>query len=257
MADWNEPRTGQNVGSVPRAGGEVRETYDEGLRKYMLSIYNHMASAVLLTGIVALLFVNSPLFGMAFEVVQTPQGRFLQANGLGWAIKLAPFAFLLFWWFGAAKASKATLNVAFWSFAVVFGLSLSGIFAVYTGESIAAAFFSAAAGFAGLSLWGYTTKKDLSGWGSFLIIGAIGLMVAFPLNIFVFGSGLMHMALSAAGVLIFAGLTAYDTQRLKEQYRYVAGTSEIGRAIIFGAFNLYLDFINLFIMLLQFLGNRE
>ncbi|MEM8725784.1 MAG: Bax inhibitor-1/YccA family protein [Pseudomonadota bacterium] len=256
MSDWKDSQRSQtNFGSVPRAGGEV--SYDEGLRSFMLSIYNYMGSGVLLTGIVALLFVNSPLFGMAFEVVQTPYGRALEANMLGWAIKFSPLVFMLFWWFGAQRASQPVLQIAFWSFCVVFGMSLSTIFAIYTGESIAMAFFAAAAGFAGLSLWGYTTKKDISGWGSFLIIGAFGLLAAFLMNAFIFQSGMFHFALSAAGVLIFAGLTAYDTQMLKNQYQFVRGTDQMGRAIIFGAFNLYLDFINLFIMLLQFFGNRE
>ena len=128
---------------------------------------------------------------------------------------------------------------------------------IYTGESVAAAFFSTAAAFAGLSLWGYTTKKDISGWGSFLIMGVIGLIVAMLLNVFLFQSGAMAMVISVLGVLIFAGLTAYDTQRLKNEYQYVRGTEMAGRAIIFGALNLYLDFINMFIFILQLLGNRE
>ncbi|GMN03189.1 Bax inhibitor-1 family protein [Erythrobacter sp. MTPC3] len=257
MSDWKDTqRTG--FGSVPRAGGDVQGvTYDEGLRKHMLSIYNYMASAVLLTGIVAMLFVNSPLFAMAFEVVQTPAGVALQATGLGWLIKLSPLAVMLFWWFGASKASQPVLQFMFWTFAVLFGLSLSTILVIYTGESVAAAFFSTSAAFAGLSLWGYTTKKDISGWGSFLIMGVIGLLVAMLLNVFLFQSGAMSMVISVIGVLIFAGLTAYDTQRLKNEYQYVRGTEMAGRAIIHGALNLYLDFINMFIFLLQLLGNRE
>ena len=257
MSDWKDTsRTG--FGSVPRAGGSVAGvTYDEGLRKHMLSIYNYMASGVLLTGIVALLFVNSPLFEMAFRVVQTPAGTGLSATGLGWIIKLSPLAVMLFWWFGAARASQTALQIAFWSFAVAFGLSLSTIFVIYTGEAVAAAFFSTAAAFAGLSLWGYTTKKDISGWGSFLIMGVIGLIVAMLLNMFLFQSGVMGTVISVIGVLIFAGLTAYDTQRLKNEYQYVRGTDMAGRAVIFGALNLYLDFINMFLFLLQLLGNRE
>lgn len=260
MADWNDPsRNAQRLGSVPRAGGDVagRVSYDEGLRSHMLSIYNYMASGVLLTGIVALLFVNSPLFGMAFNTVVTPAGTIAQPTGLGWLIMLSPLAVMLFWWFGAKRASTGAIQVAFWAFATLFGLSLSTIFVTYTGSSIATAFFSTAAAFAGLSLWGYTTKKDISGWGSFLIMGIVGLIVAGLLNAFVFQSGAMALVTSALGVLIFAGLTAYDTQRLKNEYEYVRGTEYAGRAVIFGALSLYLDFINMFLYLLQLFGNRE
>ena len=258
MADWNNnQRTGQAFGSVPRAGGATGVTYDEGLRKHMLSIYNYMASGVLLTGIVALLFVKSPLFASAYNVIQTPAGTAIQPTMLGWIIQLSPLAVMLFWWFGAKNAGKTALQVAFWSFAVLFGLSLSTIFVIYTGESVAAAFFSTAAAFAGLSLWGYTTKKDISGWGSFLVMGVIGLIVAMLLNAFIFNSGAMGMVISVLGVLIFAGLTAYDTQRLKNEYQYVRGTEFQDKAVIFGAFSLYLDFINMFLFILQLLGNRE
>lgn len=259
MADWNDPsRNAQRFGSVPRAGGDVagRVSYDEGLRKHMLSIYNYMTSGVLLTAIVALLFANSPLFGLAFNTVVTPVGTGIEPNLLGFAIMLSPLAIMLFWWFGAARASAGTLQVAFWAFAVAFGLSFSTLFSTYTDISIATAFFAAAASFAGLSLWGYTTKKDISGWGSFLLMGVIGLIVASLINMF-FPSGAMGFVISVVGVLIFAGLTAYDTQRLKNEYQYVRGTEMAGRAVIYGALSLYLDFINLFIYLLRLLGNRE
>ncbi|NCP15089.1 MAG: Bax inhibitor-1/YccA family protein [Sphingomonadales bacterium] len=260
MADWNDTsRNAQRLGSVPRAGGDVagRAGYDEGLRKHMLSIYNYMGSAVLLTGIVALLFVNSPLFAMAFNAVATPAGTVVQPTGLGWLITLSPLAVMLFWWFGAQRASTGALQVAFWAFATLFGLSLSTIFVTYTGESVASAFFSTAAAFAGLSLWGYTTKRDISGWGSFLVMGVIGLLVAMLLNAFVFQSGAMGLVISVLGVLIFAGLTAYDTQRLKNEYSVVRGTEMAGRAVIFGALSLYLDFINMFLFILRMFGSRE
>jgi len=259
MADWKDTsRDAQQFGSVPRAGGDVagRVSYDEGLRKHMLSIYNYMSSGVLLTGIVALLFVNSPLFGMAFSTVLTPAGTVVQPTALGWLITLSPLAVMLFWWFGANRASTGALQVAFWSFATLFGLSLSTLFVTYTDTSIATAFFAAAASFAGLSLWGYTTKKDISGWGSFLIMGVIGLIVAGVLNLFL-QSGTLALVTSVLGVLIFAGLTAYDTQRLKTEYQYVRGTEMAGRAVIFGALSLYLDFINMFLYLLRLLGSRE
>jgi FtsH-binding integral membrane protein len=152
--------------------------------------------------------------------------------------------------------STATLQTLFWAFAVAMGLSMSSIFLVYTGVSIAQTFFAVTAGFAGLSLWGYTTKKDLSGWGTFLIMGVVGLLVAMLINLFL-QSTAMHFAISAIGVLLFAGLTAYDTQKIKSMYAYVAGTDMMGKVVIMGALNLYLDFVNMFTFLLSFMGNRE
>ncbi|MEL6539967.1 MAG: Bax inhibitor-1/YccA family protein [Pseudomonadota bacterium] len=245
MANWNDQQRTQNFGSVPRAGGEVAGVaYDEGLRSYMLSIYNYMASGVMLTGIVALLSANSGLTQMVYG---TP---------LQWVVMLAPLAFIMVMSFGLNKISKPVLNVLFWAFATVMGVSMSSIFLVYTGESIALTFFATAGAFAGLSLFGYTTKKDLSGFGTFLIMGVIGLLIAMVLNMFL-QSGTLAFVISGVGVLIFAGLTAYDTQRLKEQYAYLRGTDFMGKAVIMGALNLYLDFINMFMFLLNFLGSRE
>lgn len=245
MANWNEPdQTRQNFGSVPRAGGATSVTYYEGLRSYMLSIYNYMGSAVLLTGIVAL---ASAMSGLTLAIAGTP---------LFWVVALAPLGFILAINFGLNKMSKGTLNVLFWSFAVVFGISMSTIFLTYTGESIALTFFATAGAFAGLSLFGYTTKKDLSGFGSFLIMGLIGIIIAMVLNFFL-QSGTLAFVISVLGVLIFAGLTAYDTQRLKQQYAYLRGTEFMGKAVILGALSLYLDFVNMFMFLLQFLGSRE
>ena len=270
MANWNDNQQSRSgFGMSPSQTGDLagRETFDAGLRKHMLSIYNYMASGVLLTGIVAMLFVNSPLFATAFQVVQTPQGVMVEPSMLGWIIKLSPLAFIAFWWFGAKNAGQTVLQAMFWGFAVAFGLSLSTIAVMYTGESIATTFFATSAAFAGLSLWGYTTKKDISGWGSFLFMGLIGLIVVSLLNAFLIQSNVVHFAMSAIGVLIFAGFTAYDTQRLKSEYVAVqqlklsnpaaAAAFPTGRLVIFGALSLYLDFINLFLMLLQFLGNRE
>lgn len=253
MADWNNNLgTGQRLGSVPRAGGDVagRAVYDEGLRSYMLSIYNHMASAVLLTGIVAMVAASS---GMTLALAGSP---------LMWVVALAPLGFVMAMSFGLHKMSQSTLNILFWSYAIVMGLSLSTIFLVFTGESIATTFFATAGAFAGLSLWGYTTKKDISGWGSFLIMGVIGLFLASLFNIgFAYFTGApvsgLNLVISGLGVLIFAGLTAYDTQRLKNDYQYLRGTEFMGKAVIMGALSLYLDFINMFMFLLQFLGNRE
>jgi uncharacterized protein len=247
MADWNNtPGTGQRFGSVPRAGGDIagRAVYDEGLRKYMLSIYNYMASAVLLTGIVA---VATAASGFAAAMVGSP---------LMWVVMLAPLGFVMAMSFGLNKMSQGTLNVLFWAYAAVMGLSLSTIFLVFTGESIAVTFFATAGAFAGLSLYGYTTKKNLSGMGSFLIMGVIGLLIAMVVNFFLQSSAL-NFVISGIGVLVFAGLTAYDTQRLKMQYEQLRGTEFMGKAVIMGALSLYLDFINMFMFLLQFLGNRD
>lgn len=247
MADWNDPsRNAQRFGSVPRAGGDVdgRVTFDEGLRKHMLSIYNYMTSGILLTGIVALLAFTS---GMAETI---------HFSALRWVVGLSPLAIVFAMSFGANRFSTGTLQLLFWGFATLMGLSLSSIFLVYTGGSIATTFFATAAAFAGLSLWGYTTKKSLSGMGSFLIMGLVGLIVAMVINLFL-QSPAFHYAISFIGVLIFAGLTAYDTQRLKNEYQYLRGTEFAGKAVVLGALSLYLDFINMFQFLLSFLGNRE
>ena len=243
MADWNDTQRRQSFGSVPRAGDAVArgETFDAGLRKHMLSIYNYMASGVLLTGIVAMLTAES---GLVYSLMQGP---------MFWLIALAPLAFVFAMSFGANKFSKGTLQIMFWGFAIAMGLSLSSIFVVYTGESIATTFFATAGAFAGLSLFGYTTKKDLSGFGTFLIMGVVGLIIASIINIFL-GSSTLTLAISFLGVLIFAGLTAYDTQRLKREYQYLRGTEFAGKAIILGALTLYLDFINMFLFLLRFMG---
>jgi FtsH-binding integral membrane protein len=243
MADFNDPRpTATGFGSVPRAGGQV--VFDAGLRKHMLSIYNYMTSGVLLTGIVALLTYNS---GMAINFARGP---------LMWIVALSPLAIVFAMSFGRNRFSKTTLQMMFWGFAALMGLSLSTIFLVFTGGSIAVTFFATAAAFAGLSLFGYTTQKSLSGMGTFLIMGVVGLVVAMIANMFIQSPALMY-AISFIGVLIFAGLTAYDTQRLKEEYAYLRGTEFAGKAIILGALTLYLDFINMFQFLLSFMGNRE
>ena len=249
MANWNDPQPRQTgFGASPSLSGEAtgRATYDMGLRRHMLSIYNYMASGVLLSGIVAMLFAQS---GFAAQIM-------LGGGALAWLIILSPLAFVFAMSFGANRFSTPALQAMFWGFATVMGLSLSTIFLVYTQSSIALTFFATAAAFAGLSLVGYTTKKDLSGMGTFLIMGVIGLLVAMVINMFV-GSTALQFAISAIGVLIFAGLTAYDTQRLKMMYYQVAGTDFAGKAIVRGALSLYLDFINMFQFLLSFMGQRD
>jgi FtsH-binding integral membrane protein len=241
MQNQFDPRsTGVNAATV----GVPRATRDAGLRSYMLRVYNYMASGVLLTGIVALLFASS---GLAEQVLVTP---------LRWLIILAPLGFVMAMSFGLNRMQTSTLQALFWAFAVAMGLSMSSIFLVYTGVSIAQTFFAVAAGFAGLSLYGYTTKRDLTGFGTFAIMGVVGLFVAMLINLFL-QSPAMMMAISAIGVLLFAGLTAYDTQRIKSMYAYVAGSDMMGKVVIMGALNLYLDFVNMFMFLLSFMGNRR
>ncbi len=241
----NDPRirTGMNPAT---ATGRAEVAVDAGLRSYMLSVYNYMASGVLLTGIVALAFSNwegapAILFG---------------PGPLKWLIMLAPLAFVMVLSFGIHRLATGTAQALFWAFAVVMGLSMASIFFVFTGTSIALTFFATAAAFLSLSLWGYTTKKDLSAWGTFLIMGVVGLLVAMVLNL-IWPSGTMTLVISALGVLIFAGLTAYDTQRIKSLYFQVAGSDMMGKVVIMGALSLYLDFVNMFTFLLQFMGGRE
>ncbi|MDQ3245331.1 MAG: Bax inhibitor-1/YccA family protein [Pseudomonadota bacterium] len=246
MQNQYDPRstTGNRGGVDAATVGVPRATRDAGLRSYMLSVYNYMASGVLLTGIVAMLFAQS---GLAEQVLNTP---------LRWLIILAPLGFVMAMSFGLNRMSTGTLQTLFWAFAVTMGLSMSSIFLVYTGASIAQTFFAVTAGFLALSLYGYTTKKDLSGFGTFLIMGVVGLLIAMLINLFLQSSA-MHMAISAIGVLLFAGLTAYDTQKIKSMYAHVAGTDMMGKVVIMGALNLYLDFVNMFTFLLSFMGNRE
>lgn len=257
MADWNEPRaTRQGFGVSPNRAGDLagRTTMDAGLRRHMLSIYNYMASGVLLTGIVSLLTAQS---GLAYQFAQGP---------LMWLVALSPLAIVFAMSFGANRFSTATLQALFWGFAFLMGLSLSTIFLVYTGASIAATFFATAGAFAGLSLFGYTTQKDLSGWGSFLIMGVIGLLIASLINLFL-QSEALSWAVSFIGVLIFAGLTAYDTQRLKSEYLDVqrmkvtnpnaVAAFPTGKMVVMGALTLYLDFINMFLFLLRFMGSSR
>lgn len=248
MANWSDPRT-TAAPYATAAGARTDAAYDAGLRSYMLSIYNYMASGVLLSGIVALLFSWGGETSAAASV-------FANGGPLVWLIILSPLAIVLAMSFGQNKFSTGALQGMFWAFTILMGLSLSTLLLRYSGESVAQAFFASAAGFVGLSLFGYTTKRDLSAFGSFLIVGVIGLLVAMIINIFT-QSSVLSLIISIAGVLIFAGLTAYDTQRIKSMYQYVAGTDMVGKAVIMGALNLYLDFINMFQFLLSIIGNRD
>ena len=243
MADWSDPRA--TAGRFAPAGARDA-AFDAGLRSYMMSVYNYMASGVLLTGVVAMLFAQSSaapaiLFGPGI---------------LKYLIMFSPLAFVMVLSFGINRLSTGAAQALFWAFAAVMGLSMSSIFFVYTGASIATTFFATAAAFLGLSLYGYSTKRDLSAMGTFLVMGVVGLLVASVLNIFLKSPGLTF-AISGIGVLLFAGLTAYDTQRIKSMYAYVAGTDMLGKTVIMGALSLYLDFVNMFTFLLSFLGNRD
>ncbi len=247
MANWNDPQPRAGFGASPSLNGDALGrgvVYDQGLRRHMLSIYNYMASGVLLSGIIAMLFANS---GLAAQVMATP---------LRWLIILAPLGFVFAMSFGVHKMKTSTVQALFWGFCTVMGLSLSTIFLVYTGTSIATTFFATATAFAGLSLVGYTTKKNLSAMGAFMTMGLIGLIVAMVVNMFLQSTGL-QMAISILGVLIFAGLTAWDTQRLRDEYYMLQGSDFAGKAVVLGALTLYLDFINMFQFLLSFMGDRR
>ncbi len=245
MADYRNINAQSGV-----ARGRSQAEIDQGLRSYMLKIYNYMALAVGLTGITALLTANYAVSNPAFA-------QLIYASPLKWVIMLSPLAFVLVLSFGIHKLSTGTAQLIFWAFAAVMGVSLSSIFLVYTGGSIAQTFFVTAASFAALSLYGYTTKRSLSAMGSFLIMGLFGIIIAMVVNIFL-GSSALAFAINVIGVLIFAGLTAYDTQRIKHMYDQVSHSGELmARATIMGALSLYLDFVNLFMFLLSFMGSRD
>jgi FtsH-binding integral membrane protein len=247
MAIRPDPLLGTTRSPTTLAGGVA---VDAGLRAHMLSVYNYMACGVLLTGIVAGLFVSS---GLVMSLINPATGG---PSPLGWIVALAPLGLVLWMSFGFNRISTGTAQVLFWLYAALMGASLSTIFLIYTQGSIATTFFATAAAFASLSLWGYTTKKDLSGMGTFLIMGVFGLIIAMAVNLFLQNSA-FDLAISALGVLIFAGLTAWHTQRIKSTYFEVAGTDLARKVAIFGALQLYLDFINMFLFLLRFMGNRN
>ena len=225
---------------------------DLGLKAYMNKVYSFMAVGLGLTGVIAHLTST-----MAFDFktnTMTAFGNLIYGSPLAFIIMLAPLGFIIALNMGISKMKESTVQILFWTFAAAMGLSLSSIFIQYTGESIARVFFISAGAFGALSLYGYTTKKDLTGWGSFLFIGLIGILIASVVNIFVASSAL-QFGISVIGVLVFAGLTAYDTQRIKAMY--YDGYGEEGKKAIMGALTLYLDFINLFIMLIQLFGQRR
>lgn len=240
-------RTG--FGSVPAV------TFDAGLRSYMLNIYNLMAVGLVITGVVSYLFANTPALLELMLNVNPATGR-INMSLLGYVVMFAPLAMAFF--FGAA-VSKLSVNggrALFAAFSAVMGASLSFIFLMYTNESIARTFFITAATFAGVSLYGYTTRRDLTGMGHFMIMGLIGLIIASLVNIFMQSSAL-YFATSVIGVLIFTGLTAWDTQKLKDAYNASHGADSNSKLATLGALTLYMDFINLFLYLLRFMGDRR
>lgn len=248
--EYRDPFATAQYGAQSKAAA-----YDLGLRAYMLKIYNYMASALALTGVVAMFAANSPAFVEAIYRVQN--GHVVGMSPLGWIIAVAPLGLVLWLSFGINRLSASAAQGIFWAYATIMGLSLSSIFLMYTGESIARTFFVTAGTFGAMSIYGYTTKKDLTGMGSFLMMGLIGLILASIVNIFMQSSALAF-ATSVIGVLIFVGLTAYDTQKLKSMYYQVAGSSEMmAKASVMGALTLYLDFINIFMYLLRFMGDRK
>ncbi len=236
------------------AGQAAAAQIDVGLREYMLRVYNLMASGLALTGIIAYFSANTPaIINMLYSA--SPEG-YLQPTGLAYLVMFSPLAFVLALSFGINKMQASTAQAVFWAFAAVMGLSLANIFLVYTGASITRVFFITAGTFAGMSLYGYTTKRDLTGMGSFLMMGLIGIIIASIVNMFLQSSA-MHFVISVIGVLVFVGLTAYDTQKIKSMYLEADGTEVMSKKAIMGALTLYLDFINLFIMLLRLFGDRK
>ncbi len=230
---------------------------DQGLRAYMLKVYNYMASGVLLTGVIALAFFKMAVVSEGGQIIGlTNFGNTIYASGLKWIIMLAPLGVVIYMSFGIAKMSASKAQTTFWIFAALMGASLSSIFLLYTGASITRVFFITAGTFGAMSIYGYTTKKDLTKLGSFLIMGLFGIIIASIVNIFM-KSSMMYFVISIIGVLIFVGLTAYDTQKIKNMYLASDSGELIGKKAIMGALTLYLDFINLFIMLLRLFGQRR
>ena len=237
---------------VRSVGATGAVAVDEGLRAYMLRVYNYMLMGLALTGATAWIALNTPLGALFFA--QTAQGFSL--SPLGWIALFAPLGLVFFLSFRIHAMSFATAQMVFWAYAGINGIALAPIVFLYTAASIAQVFFVTAATFGAMSLWGYTTKRDLTGWGSFLFMGLIGIIIASLVNFFL-QSGTMQLVISIIGVIVFTGLTAYDTQRIKEEYDVSLDGTIAGKNAIMGALRLYLDFINLFLMLLRLLGDRR
>jgi uncharacterized protein len=248
----------RNIASARGYGADRAVAVDAGLRAYMISVYNYMAAAVAVTGLVAFITFQQAIVTNDAGAITglTSFGQTIFNTPLKWVIILSPLALVFALSYGIQRFSFSTAQMLFWAFAALMGLSMASIFMVFTGTSIARVFFITAASFGALSLYGYTTKRDLSPIGSFLIMGLFGLIIASLVNIFL-ASSAMQFVISVVGVLIFAGLTAYDTQRIKEMYDVNDDGTVAGRKAIMGALSLYLDFVNMFTMLLQLFGDRR
>jgi FtsH-binding integral membrane protein len=250
MADFDRSTLAARAGTA----AEI----DEGLRAYMLKVYNYMGIGLVVTGLVSWFTYSLSFVEQNGRIVDVTQfGAAIYNSPLQWVIMLSPLAFVLVLSFGINKLSAGAAPLLFWAFAAVMGLSLGWIFAAYTAGSIAKVFFIAAAMFGGMSLYGYVTKTDLTKFGSFLIMGLWGLIIASIVNL-IWPSGALGFAISVVGVVVFLGLTAWDTQRIKESYSVTLGADVLQKGAIMGALSLYLDFLNLFLMLLRLFGaNRE
>jgi uncharacterized protein len=253
----------QRYGTAPawgRAAAVDAAAIDAGLRAYMLRVYNWMASGLLLTAIVAYMIAAIPeVSALFYNTVRTPRGLAVTPTILGYVAMFAPLAFILVLSFGINRMSKTTAQALFWVFAAVMGASLSNVFIIYTKTSIASTFFATSAMFAVMSIWGYTTKSDLSRMGSIVMMGIIGLIIVSLVNIFL-QSPMLHFIIGAVGVVLFCLLTAFDTQRIKNDYvefSYAEGTDEAGKRSVMDALGLYLNFINIFQFLMQFMGARN
>ena len=237
----NSPNLGYRMGSGVQAGA----VYDEGLRKHMLRVYNYMGLGLVVTGLVAFFVASTP--ALYVPIFSSP---------LKWVVMLAPLAFVMIFSFKMQTMSAASAQAMFWAFCAVMGLSLASVFLVFTSTSIARTFFIAATMFGATSLYGYTTKRDLTQFSSFLIMGLIGVVIASLVNLFL-GSTALQFAISVIGIAVFVGLTAWDTQTIKEQYAENFDAESQQKLAVFGAFSLYLNFINIFQLLLNFTGERE
>lgn len=246
-------------GAFTRSSAATTAVFDAGLRAYMLRVYNWMASGLLLTGVIAYAIANTALVDAFYPLVQTPFGFAHHPTMLAMIAMFAPLAFVLVLSLGVNRLSTSAAQALFWAFCAAMGASLVNIFLVYTSESIVRVFFITSATFAATSLYGYTTKADLSRFGSFLIMGLFGMIIASLVNLFLQSSAL-QFALSIVGVIVFTGLTAYDTQRIKssyQQFAYAEGVAGAAKRSVYDALSLYLNFINLFMLLLQLMGNRN
>ncbi|RVB79961.1 MULTISPECIES: Bax inhibitor-1/YccA family protein [unclassified Mesorhizobium] len=237
----NTPNLGYRTG----VGAQTGAVFDEGLRKHMLRVYNYMGVGLVVTGVIAFMVASTP--ALYVPIFSTP---------LKWVVMLAPLAFVLLFSFKMQTMSAAGAQAMFWAFCAVMGLSLASVFLVFTGTSIARTFFIAATMFGATSLYGYTTKRDLTQFSSFLIMGLIGVVIASIVNVFL-GSTALQFAISVIGIAVFIGLTAWDTQTIKEQFAENFGAESQQKLAVFGAFSLYLNFINIFQLLLNFTGERE